>query len=93
MLFLPKVDQTKMQYAHIALIIAASVVSFVPGISDDFVFDDIPAVKENKDITTDHPGDIFRHDFWGSNISSSTSHKSYRPLTTLSFWAESCFEG
>jgi len=93
MLFLPKVDHTKVQCVHIALIIVASVVSFVPGISDDLVFDDIPAVKENKDITTDHPGDIFLHDFWGSNITASASHKSYRPLTTLSFWAQSCFDG
>ena len=53
----------------------------------DFVFDDSEAVLGNKDVD---PGasslaDIFSHDFWGSSISSKTSHKSYRPLTVLSF--------
>ena len=33
----------------------------------------------------------FQHDFWGSNLSSSTSHKSYRPLTTFSFWIQVSF--
>lgn len=28
---------------------------------------------------------ILRHDFWGTNITSGTSHKSYRPLVTLMF--------
>jgi hypothetical protein len=29
--------------------------------------------------------DIFTHDYWGSPIWSNLSHKSYRPLTVLSF--------
>ena len=28
---------------------------------------------------------IFVHDFWGQDISMDTSHKSYRPLTTLMY--------
>ena len=28
---------------------------------------------------------IFGHDFWGADIQSNSSHKSYRPLTTFSF--------
>ena len=28
---------------------------------------------------------IFEHDFWGADIRSNSSHKSFRPLTTLSF--------
>ncbi|CAI8035646.1 Protein O-mannosyl-transferase TMTC4, partial [Geodia barretti] len=53
----------------------------------DFVFDDSEAVINNQDVD---PGatslaDVFSHDFWGTNISSRTSHKSYRPLTVLSF--------
>ena len=31
---------------------------------------------------------IFKHDFWGENLTSSSSHKSYRPLTTLTFWLQ-----
>ena len=53
----------------------------------DFVFDDSEAVINNQDVD---PGatslaDVFSHDFWGTNMSSRTSHKSYRPLTVLSF--------
>jgi hypothetical protein len=29
--------------------------------------------------------DILNHDFWGQDIRLSDSHKSYRPLTTLTF--------
>lgn len=29
--------------------------------------------------------DIFSHDFWGFNITSENSHKSYRPFTILTF--------
>ena len=29
--------------------------------------------------------DIFSHDFWGQDIKLGDSHKSYRPLTTLTF--------
>ena len=50
-----------------------------------FVFDDVVAVQENKDVTrreTDLHA-IFAHDFWGSDITKSDSHKSYRPLAVL----------
>ena len=29
--------------------------------------------------------DIWRHDFWGQDLRNESSHKSYRPVTTLSF--------
>ena len=29
--------------------------------------------------------DILEHDFWGQNIKLADSHKSYRPITTLTF--------
>lgn len=35
---------------------------------------------------------ILHHDFWGQNLSDATSHKSYRPLVTLTFrWEHSAF--
>jgi hypothetical protein len=56
----------------------------------DFVFDDIFAIKENKDVM--YGGwDVFLHDFWGQDISKRDSHKSYRPVTTLSFHANYAF--
>lgn len=34
--------------------------------------------------------DVFTHDFWGRDIMSPLSHKSYRPLTILSFRCAKC---
>jgi len=65
-----------------------STIPFLPAISEDFVFDDLPAIAKNNDLVAASPAPIFWHDFWGSNLSSSTSHKSYRPLTTFSFWIQ-----
>ncbi|XP_051564755.1 protein O-mannosyl-transferase TMTC4-like isoform X2 [Myxocyprinus asiaticus] len=40
----------------------------------------------NKDLNPDTPlSNIWKNDFWGSNLSSNSSHKSYRPLTVLTF--------
>ena len=51
-----------------------------------FVFDDSEAILGNKDVNTDSSVlQIFSNDFWGMEISSNNSHKSYRPLTTLTF--------
>jgi hypothetical protein len=36
-------------------------------------------------IDGDRLGDVFLHDFWGDDIQSNVSHKSYRPLTVLTF--------
>ena len=60
---------------HVTLLVLASCVPFIPGVSDPFVFDDLPAVKNNKDITDPDPLIIFQHDFWGDNITSKFSHK------------------
>ena len=63
------------------------IVSYFNSREGGFVFDDIKAVVNNKDVNPYIASlpDIFQHDFWGNNMSSSTSHKSYRPLTILSF--------
>ena len=36
---------------------------------------------------------MLRNDFWGNNLTSKNSHKSWRPLTTLSFTLQRHFEG
>uniref|UniRef100_A0A673KYS8 dolichyl-phosphate-mannose--protein mannosyltransferase n=1 Tax=Sinocyclocheilus rhinocerous TaxID=307959 RepID=A0A673KYS8_9TELE len=44
------------------------------------------AIINNKDLNPDTPlSNIWKNDFWGSNLSSNSSHKSYRPLTVLTF--------
>ena len=59
---------------------------YLNGLTGDFVHDDIPAVTQNKDVLGLSPiSQVFRNDFWGTAMSDMNSHKSYRPLTTLTF--------
>ncbi|XP_063709260.1 protein O-mannosyl-transferase TMTC1-like isoform X2 [Culicoides brevitarsis] len=70
-------------YLFIAVI---AVGCYLNGIHGDFVHDDIPAITMNKDVLGATPlTHVFRNDFWGTPMSDINSHKSYRPLTTLSF--------
>lgn len=63
-----------------------SVLCYFNSCKGAFVFDDSEAIVGNKDLSPDIPlGKLFLHDFWGTNVSSNTSHKSYRPLTILTF--------
>ena len=69
------------------VIFVMAVTAFSPCLHGTFVFDDIPAVVENKIV---HSKDVnlssaFLHDFWGEPTNSDKSHGSYRPLTTLLF--------
>ncbi|CAH1175783.1 unnamed protein product [Phaedon cochleariae] len=51
-----------------------------------FVFDDSEAIVKNKDVMPYTPIlNIFKNDFWGTDITLNSSHKSYRPLTILSY--------
>ena len=46
------------------------------------------AILSNSDVTSSSWGswlDIWTHDFWGTPLTHTGSHKSYRPLTTLTF--------
>ena len=50
------------------------------------VHDDVFAIVENDDVKTGTPlSQLFFNDFWGKPMSNPTSHKSYRPLTVLTF--------
>uniref|UniRef100_A0A8C0W8L5 dolichyl-phosphate-mannose--protein mannosyltransferase n=1 Tax=Castor canadensis TaxID=51338 RepID=A0A8C0W8L5_CASCN len=51
-----------------------------------FVFDDVSAIPDNKDLHPSTPlKTLFQNDFWGTPMSEERSHKSYRPLTVLTF--------
>lgn len=50
----------------------------------EFCMDDTAAVVKNRDVRH-FSWDIFRHDYWGTPIESVKSHKSYRPITVLTF--------
>ncbi len=52
----------------------------------DFVFDDVTAIRDNRDLRPHVPwNSLFANDFWGTPMNKEQSHKSYRPLTVLTF--------
>ncbi|KAJ8951974.1 hypothetical protein NQ318_010718 [Aromia moschata] len=68
------------------LVGTVAVACHLNGLSGDFVHDDIPAVTLNKDVLAASPiGHVFKNDFWGTPMADLASHKSYRPLTILTF--------
>ncbi|GIL43834.1 hypothetical protein Vafri_1432, partial [Volvox africanus] len=64
-----------------------AVIVYLNTIPANFAFDDSFAVIYNGDVTSDtNPlWGLLINDFWGQRISSAQSHKSWRPLTVLSF--------
>ena len=68
------------------VVCAASLACYFNALSGDFVHDDIPAVTKNHDVLGTTPVlQVFANDFWGTPMSDPNSHKSYRPLTILTF--------
>ncbi|XP_047989833.1 protein O-mannosyl-transferase TMTC1-like [Leguminivora glycinivorella] len=67
-------------------VVITAVLSYINSLNGEFVHDDIPAVVMNPDVIGTNPlRKVFENDFWGTPMSDVNSHKSYRPLTTLSF--------
>ncbi|KAJ1371662.1 hypothetical protein KIN20_033649 [Parelaphostrongylus tenuis] len=64
-----------------------AIVPYFPSIDGEFVFDDSVTVVNNP-VVNGKAGieQMFDADYWGQPIRSPQSHKSYRPLTTLTFW-------
>ncbi|KAH9082505.1 hypothetical protein Ae201684P_009829 [Aphanomyces euteiches] len=60
-----------------------------------FVWDDRGAILNNMDTRSDGTplASLLEHDFWGMNLSLPTSHKSFRPLTVLSFRVNHALDG
>jgi tetratricopeptide (TPR) repeat protein len=66
--------------------------AFANGLRGAFCYDDNFAILSNRDVQHQSPlWPLFQHDFWGQVISKPDSHKSYRPLTVLSFRANHYF--
>jgi len=71
---------------EVVALVLLSTCCYLNSLWGEFVFDDIIAVMENKDVRPETPiAKVFEHDFWGTAITDWQSHKSYRPLTILSF--------
>lgn len=51
------------------------------------MFDDHRAILTNDDLDSEKTSiwGVFTNDFWGGHMSRSESHKSYRPLTVLTY--------
>jgi hypothetical protein len=76
----------KEQVCWSIFLFAMSLTLYVNTFSAGYVWDDRAAVVGNKDVMgNNNIQDLFYHDFWGQDITSATSHKSYRPMTTLTF--------
>ncbi|XP_049865069.1 protein O-mannosyl-transferase TMTC1-like [Pectinophora gossypiella] len=72
--------------AMYALVACVGALTYANSLAGEFVHDDIPAIVSNRDVNGANPVlSVFVNDFWGTPMSDPNSHKSYRPLTTLSF--------
>eukprot|EP00899_Mesostigma_viride_P019802 jgi/Mesvir1/27823/Mv07501-RA.1 len=71
---------------HLVVATFASLV-YLNSLPNEFAFDDLFAITRNKDVTDPSVPlkDLLHHDFWGQEVSKRDSHKSYRPVTVLSF--------
>ena len=50
------------------------------------MYDDTYAIVQNPDVYSSSPmANLLKNDFWGFPLQSEKSHKSFRPLTTLTF--------
>ena len=77
---------------------ALAVCVYCNSLAGDFVHDDLSAITGNPDVIGADPADasggngstfsswdFLRNDFWGTSLLDPRSHKSYRPLTILTF--------
>ena len=75
--------------SHVACAVIAALLSLIcywNSLQGELVHDDIFAIRDNPDIRPSAPlSQLLRNDFWGKPMSSALSHKSYRPLTVLTF--------
>lgn len=70
----------------VLLLIVFSSGCYLNSLSGDFVHDDLVAVTGNPDVIGSNPvWDLLKNDFWGKPMADPASHKSYRPLTVLTF--------
>uniref|UniRef100_A0A7I4XW60 dolichyl-phosphate-mannose--protein mannosyltransferase n=1 Tax=Haemonchus contortus TaxID=6289 RepID=A0A7I4XW60_HAECO len=71
----------------VVMVVVLAIGPFLPSLNGDFVFDDFATVLNNPVVNgRGSIKQVFSTDYWGQAIASPQSHKSYRPLTTLTFW-------
>ncbi|RWS25617.1 transmembrane and TPR repeat-containing protein 4-like protein [Leptotrombidium deliense] len=68
------------------ILFLCSALCFLFAIEAEFAFDDNEAIIKNPYVNDEISViQLFRTDFWGTELSSKSSHKSFRPLTVLTF--------
>ncbi|XP_036373886.1 protein O-mannosyl-transferase TMTC3 isoform X2 [Megalops cyprinoides] len=73
-------------WKEVCLLVTVVIGCYWNSLSCGFVFDDVSAILDNKDLRPSTPlKNLFLNDFWGTPMSEERSHKSYRPLTVLTF--------
>ncbi|KAE9412374.1 hypothetical protein Angca_010205, partial [Angiostrongylus cantonensis] len=77
-------NSTKLQ---LLIIVLMATIPYFPSIDGDFVFDDSATIVNNPVVNGKASIEqVLYTDYWGQPIRSPQSHKSYRPLTTVTFW-------
>ena len=88
-LSIPFLQSTPMLLSQLKYSVAPGLLAaliYLNSLSGDLVHDDVFAIRDNEDIRPSSPfSNLLWNDFWGESMASPTSHKSYRPLTVLSF--------
>ncbi|KAJ8007224.1 hypothetical protein DPEC_G00115310 [Dallia pectoralis] len=73
---------------------AVALVLYLNTLNADFCYDDSRAIKTNQDLLPETPWiNILHDDFWGTLLTHSGSHKSFRPLCTFSFRLNHSLDG
>ena len=69
------------------LVFTVAFLTYYNSLFGEFVFDDHRAILTNDDLDVGKTSfwRLFVDDFWGGHMSRTESHKSYRPLTVLTF--------
>ncbi|XP_071831327.1 protein O-mannosyl-transferase TMTC3-like isoform X2 [Apostichopus japonicus] len=68
------------------ILLVACIICYSNSLQNGLCFDDTKVIIGNMDIRTTTPlQQLFLNDYWGRPLHEATSHKSYRPLTILSF--------
>lgn len=71
---------------HYLLVATAACICYHNALECGFVFDDMSAIRDNKDLRPTTPiSNLWWDDFWGTPIDKEQSHKSYRPLCVLTY--------
>ena len=77
-----------------AIAATLAIICYWNSLQGGLVHDDIFAIRDNLDVRQETSlAKVFSNDFWGKPMNSNVSHKSYRPLTVLTFRANYALHG